>query len=143
MAYVIGKKIVKDTSEYNDYAYGITLPIRRGVTGFFEQGFTSYDQARTNLLNLLLTNKGERIMQPEFGAGLRELLFEQMTTELEERLVETITESVKFWLPYIKIKDIDVEMTDEMKDKHRANMKIQFVIGSEITIQEITFTIRG
>ena len=143
MAYVVGKKIVKDTTEFNDYAYGITLPVRRGKTGFFEQGFTSLEQARANLLNLLLTNKGERVMQPEFGIGLRELLFEQMTDEFEDRLQETIIKNVGFWLPYINIEIIDVEMTDEMKDNHTANMNITFTVGAEIDKQEITFTIRG
>lgn len=143
MAYVIGKKVVKDTTEFNDFAYGITLPVSRGATGYFEQAFTSFEQARSNLRNLLLTNKGERIMQPGFGTGLQELLFEQMTDDLEERLEAVITESVNFWLPYITIDEIDVEMTDEMKDKNVANMKIKFTVGSDITTREITFTIQG
>jgi phage baseplate assembly protein W len=143
MAYVIGKKVVKDTTEFNDYAYGIVLPIAKGPTGYFEQAFTSFDQARSNLLNLLLTNKGERIMQPEFGTGLQELLFEQMTEDLEDRISDTITDSVNFWLPYINIAEIDVQMTDEMKDNNRANITISFTVGSGIQTREITFTIRG
>jgi phage baseplate assembly protein W len=143
MAYVIGKKVVKDTTEFNDYAYGIILPIAKGPTGYFEQAYTSFEQASSNLLNLLLTNKGERIMQPEFGTGLQALLFEQMTDDLEEKLTDTITDNVNFWLPYINIDEIDVEMTDELKDNNRANIKINFTVGSDITTREITFTIRG
>lgn len=143
MAYVIGKKIVKDTAEFNDYAYGIILPIAKGPNGYFEQAFTSLEQARANLLNLLLTNKGERIMQPEFGTGLQQVLFEQMTGDLEEKITDTITENVNFWLPYINIELIDIEMTDEMKDNNTANIHINFTVGSNITRQEITFTIRG
>lgn len=143
MAYVVGKKIVKDTAEFNDYAYGIILPIAKGQTGYFEQAFTSYEQAKANLLNLLLTNRGERIMQPEFGTGLQGLLFEQLTEDLEEKITTTITDSVNFWLPYINIELIDVQMSDEMKDNNRAEIKINFTVGSNITIQELTFTIRG
>ena len=36
MAYVLDRKVVKDTKEFNDYAYGITLPIQRGNTGYFK-----------------------------------------------------------------------------------------------------------
>jgi len=145
MAYVIGKKIVKDTANFDNYAYGITLPVRLGETGYFEQAFQSFEQAKSNLRNLLLTKRGERIMQPDFGTGLEELLFEPMTSndEFEERLQDTITDSVNFWLPYINIDEIEVEMTDEMKDAHLAKMKILFTVGNEITQQVVTFTIRG
>ena len=81
-------------------------------------------------------------MQPEFGTGLHQVLFEQMTDEFEEKLQTTITESVNFWLPYITIKDIEVEMTDEMKDMHQAKLKIQFTVGNQIETQEITMRIQ-
>ena len=65
MAYVVGRKVVKDTKEFDAFAYGITSPLKRGNTGFFEQAFTSFEQAKSNLKNLLSTAKGERLMQPK------------------------------------------------------------------------------
>jgi phage baseplate assembly protein W len=143
MAYVLGNKIVKDTKEFDTYAYGITLPLKRGGNGYFEQAFTSFEQAKSNLKNLLLTKKGERVMQPEFGTGLEALLFEPMDGEFESKLTDTITQTVNYWLPYINVEEIDIEMTDEMKDRHIAHMKIQFTVGNQIELQEITFTVRG
>ena len=143
MAYVLDRKVVKDTKEFNDYAYGITLPVQRGNTGYFNQAFSSFEQAKANLRNLLMTRKGERVMQPNFGTGLQSLLFEQMTDEFETKLEETITKNVNYWLPYITIRQIDIEMTDEMKDRNMANMNIQFTVGNQIDTQEITFTIQG
>ena len=67
MAYILDKKVVKDTKEFNNFAYGITLPVQRGNTGYFSQAFNSFEQAKSNLKNLLLTRKGERIFQPNFG----------------------------------------------------------------------------
>jgi len=142
MAYVLDRKVVKDTKEFNDYAYGITLPIQRGETGFFAQSFSSFEQAKTNLKNLLLTKQGERVMQPNFGTGLHSLLFEQMTDDFENKLTETITKSVGYWLPYINIEEVDIKMTDEMKDMHRADMNIKFTVGNQIETQEITFRIQ-
>ena len=142
MAYVVGRKVVKDTKEFDAFAYGITLPLKRGNTGFFEQAFTSFEQAKSNLKNLLSTAKGERLMQPEFGTGLQGILFDQMTDEFEEKLQSTITESVNFWLPYITIKDIEVDMTDEMNDMHTAKLKIQFTVGNQIETQEITMRVQ-
>lgn len=144
MAFVISKKILKDSEpEFQSYAYGITLPAKRGDTGYFEQAFTSFDQAKSNLRNLLATKKGERVMQPEFGSGLHSLLFEQADTNLEQNLEKTITDSVGFWLPYINIDQIDVRMTDEMKDRNTAEMTINFTVGNQIDMQAVTFTIQG
>ena len=143
MAYVLNKKLVRDTEEFNDYAYGILLPVQKGDTGYFRQGFESYEQAKSNLKNLLLTRRGERIMQPEFGSGLHELLFEQATDDLEERLQETIENTVGYWLPYINIDEVDIEMSDELKDQNRANMTVRFRVGTDINTNEITFTIQG
>jgi len=143
MAYVIGRKVVKDTeSEFDSFAYGISSPTKRG-TVMFEQTFTSYDAAKSNLRNLMLTARGERVMQPEFGTGLHELLFEPFDDTYENRLQEMITQSVNFWLPYITVESIEVDMSDEMKDRHIANVNIQFTVGNEIDTQELTFTVQG
>lgn len=142
MAYVIGKKIVKDTeSEFDSHAYGFQFPTNGGT--LFKPTYTSYEAAKSNLRNLLLTAKGERVMQPEFGTGLHELLFEQMGDDFEGRLVDTITESVSFWLPYIKIDEINVELTDEMKDRNQVGMNIKFSIGDNIETDNVTFTLQG
>lgn len=143
MAYILDKKIVKDTQEFNDFAYGITLPVQRGNTGMFAQAFSSFEQAKSNLKNLLLTSKGERILQPNFGTGLKTLLFEQNDDRLAENIEKVITSSVSFWLPYINIDEIDIKMTDEMKDNNRAEVSVKFTVGNQIDLQEITFTVRG
>ena len=143
MAYILDKKVVTDTEEFSNQAYGITLPVQRGNSGFFSQAFNSFEQAKSNLKNLLLTRKGERVFQPNFGSGIHELLFEQATDELETQLQESITNSVNFWLPYINIDTIDVNMTDEMKDRYSAEMKVQFTVGNVYEPQEITFLVEG
>ena len=141
MAYILNKKLVKDTEEFSNSAYGITLPVQRGGNGYFNQAFTSLEQAKSNLKNLLLTRKGERIFQPNFGTGLHELLFEQLTDDLESKLESVVTDSVNFWLPYIDIDEIEVTMTDDMKDMNKAEMSIQFSVAGQPETQEITFTV--
>ena len=143
MAYRLGTKQVLDTEEFDSVAYGITTPTKRGKV-MFEQTFTSFDAAKSNLRNLLLTKKGERIMQPEFGTGLHSVLFEQMDDiEFEQTLVDTITNSVNFWLPYITISEINVEMTNEMKDRNRAGLEVKFTVGNNIDLQSITIEVEG
>ena len=143
MSYVLPKRIVKDTEEeFDNYAYGFQYPTNGGT--LFQPTYTSYEAAKTNLRNLLLTAKGERVMQPEFGTGLHELLFEQMEdVEFEIKLQKTITDSVNFWLPYINIDEINVELTDEMKDKNQVGMSIKFSVGNNIETDNVTFTLQG
>jgi phage baseplate assembly protein W len=143
MAYILDKKIVKDTDEYSNHAYGITLPVSPGNGSMFGQSFSSFEAAKSNLKNLLLTNKGERPFQPEFGTGLQSLLFEQLDGDLEIKLESLITDSVNYWLPYIDIDEIEVDMTDEMKDRNMATVKLTFSVGGQFEAQELTFNIEA
>jgi len=144
MAYILDKKIVKDTDEYSNHAYGITLPIQPGGGTMFNQSYSSFEAAKSNLKNLLLTNKGERILQPNFGTNLRELLFEQLTDGvLEEKLETVITDSINFWLPYIDVEEIEVDMSDEMKDTNTAGIRLKFSVGGQFESQDLTFTVKG
>jgi hypothetical protein len=59
-------------------ALGITLPFN-GPFGLFTSTYTTQQQALSNLKNLLLTAKGERVNQPKFGTDLIRLLFEPNT----------------------------------------------------------------
>ena len=53
------------------------------MVDFSNKNLTTFDQSRSNLKNLLLTKKGERVLQPNFGSGLQDLLFEPIDDELK------------------------------------------------------------
>ena len=89
-----------------DIRIGLKLPFNRGRSGLFPQTQTTLEQAGSNIKNLLLTAKGERIMQPNFGSRLRELLFEQYTEDLSSRIQSEIQEAISTWLPYINISSV-------------------------------------
>lgn len=140
MAIILGRKLVKDTVEYNDYAYGITLPIQIGNTAF-NQSFTSFEQVKSNIKNVLLTKKLERIMNPDFGSGLQELLF-QMNDEILLSDVDTvIRESVERWLPYVSIDSIDINSTNELKDLNKLEVSISFRVSNNPNLDNITITV--
>ena len=91
-----------------DVRIGLKLPFTRGRSGLFPQSETTLEQAGSNIKNLLLTSKGERVMQPDFGSRLRDLLFEQYTEDLSEKIKEEIQEAMSTWLPYIDIAKVDI-----------------------------------
>ena len=141
MAYELNKKIVIDTEEYNNYAVGITLPIQRGADGYFAQSFRTFDQVRSNLKNLLLTKKGERILQPEFGSGLHDLLFNPATDKFEEDLESTINGAVAQWLPYVIVEDINIDISKEMTDNNQAKVSLKFKQEGDQTLDTLTFLV--
>lgn len=140
MAIVLGQKLVQDIKKYEDYAIGITLPIQIGDVAF-NQAFTTIEQAKSNIKNLLLTKRGERIMQPEFGSGLQELLFDFNDDELASKIEETITESIQRWLPFVTIEQINVENGNLQKDTNTVNISIVFSILDNAELNEVTFQI--
>ena len=141
MAYELNRKIVIDTEEFNNYAVGITLPIQRGEDGYFRQSFRTFDQIRSNLKNLLLTKKGERIFQPEFGSGLHDLLFNPATEKFEEDLENTINDAIAQWLPYIVVEDINIDISKEQTDNNQAKVSLKFKQEGDQTLDTLTFLV--
>ena len=141
MAYELNKKIVIDTEEFNNFAVGITLPIQRGNDGYFAQSFRTFDQVRSNLKNLLLTKKGERIIHPEFGSGLHDLLFQPATEKFEEDLETTINEAVAKWLPYVIVEDINIDISKEQTDNNQAKVSLKFRQQGDQTLDTLTFLV--
>jgi len=140
MAIILGSKLVNDTKEFNDYAVGISLPIQIGNTAF-NQNFTTEDEVKTNIVSLLSTKRGERIMQPELGSGLQELLFEQNDGTLADRIEEEINNTIEMWLPFVNVEQINVEQSDYLKDTNTVNVNITFTIGNNPQLSNVTFNI--
>ena len=61
------------------------------------------DLVKQNLTNLILTVPGERIMDPEFGVGIKRFLFENKTNALTETIKSLISGQVKKYMPFIAI----------------------------------------
>lgn len=141
MAYESNKKIVIDTEEFNNFAVGITLPIQRGSDGYFAQSFKTFDQVRSNLKNLLLTKRGERILQPEFGSGLHDLLFNPATEKFEEDLENTINDAIAKWLPYVIVEDINIDISKEQTDNNQAKVSLKFKQEGDQTLDTLTFLV--
>ena len=113
---------IKDTSrkpfiEDNDtnVKIGIDLPIRRddGLGGFFASTSTTIEAVKNNIRNLLNTNEGERLFQPNLGLDLRSILFEHITTENLVGVQNAIMDKFEFWLPFVEVRNIEVLSRDD------------------------------
>jgi phage baseplate assembly protein W len=111
-----------------DARIGLVLPIRGGQHGFFKSSSTLLEQTKTNLKNLLLTVKGERLAQPEFGSNIFNLLFENFEPGLEKKLEGSIKKTVAQWLPHVIIKTLIIDAQD---DDNFVGISIGFSVTSD------------
>ena len=103
-------------------AIGVKLPL--GGDPVFSLSYTTEEQAISNLKNLLLTRKGERPFQPEFGADIYSLLFEQISVELSTELEDSLRSDIEYWLPYIIIDEINI-ITNEDYNRVDISLKVK------------------
>ena len=133
-------KLINDTP---DQAIGVLLPFNKGARGLsakqhyasgsmngkgvFDSSYSTKEAVISNLKNLILTEKGERYMQPEFGTNIRTILFENNTQEIRTLLQTSVSADIKHWLPYINLKQVDVVPSADM---HSISIKMHFQITS-------------
>lgn len=68
------------------------------------------NQIQSDLLVLLMTNPGERVMLPEFGTPLRKLIFEQNDAAVIQQATQMISDSITKWEPRISVSGISVSL---------------------------------
>ena len=133
---------IKDTSRKpfivdNDtnVKVGIDLPIRRGddKDGFFATTSTTIEAVKNNIRNLLQTEEGERFFQPNLGIGLRDILFENITSDNIIGIQNKILDKFEFWLPFVEVKDIQVLNRENKTDigVNEIRIKILFNIKQD------------
>lgn len=93
---------------------GITLPIARGRRGYFSNTNDVLTQIKSNLKNLLLTRKGERVLQPDFGCDIHLVVFEPMTDDGLATLQVSIESAVQQWMPFVQVDAIDVTRSADL-----------------------------
>jgi len=90
-------------------AIGTKIPFNK--KSIFESNFSTKNQIKSNLINLLLTSKGERFHEPNYGIGLREILFEPNieTADKISQLKGLINQNITIHIPQITATDIKVD----------------------------------
>lgn len=84
------------------------LPLHRDSEDGYALNKTRHEAIVQNLKNIVLTNPGERIMIPDFGAGVRHYLFEPNNVSVYPTVAANIINEVERWLPFVEIIDIQI-----------------------------------
>lgn len=137
MAIELGKVNVTDLTQNNYKVLGIGINQSSNAGGIFMVNYTTLTQAKNNLVNLVLTKKGERLMNPEFGCDIWKLLFEQIDGSLLENRIETsITNAVSEWLPYLNIDQIIFDYDNVDIDNNKIILDIKFSLVSNPNLSD-------
>lgn len=130
---------------------GIPYPIVKNPRGYLYSQ-DGIDQIKSDLLILLLTNPGERIMNPFFGTPLRQLIFDPNDITLQLKAKNMIINSISRWEPRVKIEQIEVssrvdetslnEYDDKSNLEHILFIRIVFIDPENIKeVQELVLEV--
>ena len=109
---------------------GVAFPLDE--VNLFDGTQTIKEQVKSNLINVLLTEAGERINEPNFGVGLKNLLFESNVNT--EELNEKINQQINVYVPEITLLDTIV---DTIPDEYKLFIKIVYVFNLDNTSDSI------
>ena len=94
--------------------------------GFFKGTKTTEDAITSNIRLLLLTQRGERVMQPNLGINLRRFLFEPITENTAVEIENDIVQTFSYWLPFVQIRDIQIDLSSQ--DANQIGIKLIFKV---------------
>lgn len=94
---------------------GVGLSIPFNSPSAFKTTYSYKDQIKYNLINLLLTNKEERLFNSNFGTDLRNQLFNQLIDDNFETTIDNLKTIINFYFPEIIINDIKIS---SIPDQH-------------------------
>jgi phage baseplate assembly protein W len=126
------------TNPTNTLFSGSTFPTPAPLGNpVFNSTYTTVDQIKSNIINYVLTNKGERVLNPNFGSNLRNFIFENLTESnlraLEIKLANDITSN----FPSVNVQSV---ILTPAYDSNAIQLNITYSIyGSGAQNIQITF----
>ena len=104
-------------------AVGVALPFQGRAV--FNSTFTTKDATKSNLINFFLTGKNERVFNVDFGAGLRNLLFENITQESLEDVKSTIERGLEVYFPQVIINSMQLS---PQPDSNTVSFELKYAV---------------
>lgn len=117
-------------------ALGVTLPLQLGNMGYFQQSFDTLSQIKSNFINLILTRRGERVHQPEFGCRIHDYLFEQLTPENIEGARLSVVDAVAQWMPFLELVTFDLSVSNQDIDNNRMQLYVGYRLRNNQNITD-------
>ena len=117
----------------------VKLPINKDSINGYKMIDNFEDLIKQNLKMLVLTSPGERVMDPNFGAGIKDFLFENFNNQTFTNIDETIREQVLKYMPLVQIVRISFEGSN--LDKNLLGLQIFYAVPDIGFTDLLEFTI--
>ena len=92
-------------------AVGLAFPFSKASTSGaipFKLNYTTRDQIKSNIVVYLSTNKGERPLNPNYGGGLKNFLFEQLSANTFSDVESVVRRELASQFPQVTLKKVEV-----------------------------------
>lgn len=108
----------------------LAYPFRVGANGRAAQVSTLEDHVRDELVQLILTNPAERLFLPEFGGGVRRLVFENIDETTGAMAKAILTRAISRWIGNrVTLENLTVNIENE-----KIEVELQYrIAGTEDT----------
>lgn len=110
----------------NPLGRGVAFPIRIGPDGGWATS-EGDDNVAESIRLILSTDRNERIFRPDFGAGLRAMLFAPNTVATRQQIAERISRALATWEPRIRVESVAVDASPAAPDAAVATIRYRLV----------------
>lgn len=117
---------------------GVALPFN--TPAVFQTVYTTQEQLKYNIINFLLTDKRERIFNPNFGAGIRSRVFDQISADTLDSLDMQIRAGIEAYFPTVRISELTFGGSP---DRNLLTIQFSYVIKTSGVSDNITIDLNG
>lgn len=117
----------------------VKIPLTRDVGDGYEMIKNFKIMIKQNFKMLLLTHPGERVMEPDFGVGIKKYLFENFNESTFAKIERDIIKQTNIYIPAIEITEISFGASDP--DNNHLAIKIEYAIPNLNIRDLLEFTI--
>lgn len=118
---------------------GVSIPfvgsVISGSDAVFSSTYTTTEQLRSDIINYTLTNKGERILNPNYGSDLRRFVFENINGVNLDNLKSQITDGLKSNFPQIIVNNVTITPDHDINS---ININIDYSFAGDKNSIDIT-----
>jgi phage baseplate assembly protein W len=93
-------------------AVGVAIPFNNAAV--FTSNYTTSRQLNSNIINFFLTNRGERVLDPTYGANLRATIFEQITEGNLDALRAKIETDLATNFPDVRLANLEILGSEDL-----------------------------
>lgn len=102
----------------------------------FKLNNVTKDALTSNLILLLLTEKGERYYQPDYGLDIRKYIFEPNDGRTQSDIEQEIRDTVKKFIPELTISSVQIEVGTDSEgfpiNDNQINIIVEFVYSEDV-----------